>query len=70
MNINHSFNRKEVQNTQNLDNFYIWGPRFVMSTTDAQNRVDIIFNIQKYELLIDVHIINLEHQYSGIVFKI
>ena len=27
----------------NLDNSYIWGPRFVMGRTDAQNRVDIIF---------------------------
>ena len=30
---------------QNLGNFYIWGPCFVISRTDAQNRVDIIFNV-------------------------
>jgi hypothetical protein len=29
---------------QNLGNVYIWGFPFVMSRTDAQNRVDIIFN--------------------------
>ena len=43
MNINQSFKWKEVQKMWNLGNFYIWGPRFVMSRTDAQNRVDIIF---------------------------
>ena len=29
---------------QNLGNVYIWGSHFVMSRTDAQNGVDIIFN--------------------------
>jgi hypothetical protein len=28
---------------QNLGNVYIWGSPFVMSRTDAQNGVDIIF---------------------------
>jgi hypothetical protein len=29
---------------QNMGNVYIWGSPFVMSRTDAQNGVDIIFN--------------------------
>jgi hypothetical protein len=34
---------------QNLGNVYIWdwGSPFVMSRTDVQNGVDIIFNIEK-----------------------
>jgi hypothetical protein len=30
---------------QNLGNVYIWGSPFVMSRTDAQNGVDIIFKV-------------------------
>jgi hypothetical protein len=30
---------------QNLGNVYIWGSPFVMSRTDAQNGVDIIFKL-------------------------
>jgi hypothetical protein len=32
---------------QNLGNVYIWGSPFAMSRTDAQNGVDIIFNIKQ-----------------------
>jgi hypothetical protein len=35
---------KKVRKMQNLGNVYIWGSPFVMSRTDAQNGVDIIFN--------------------------
>jgi hypothetical protein len=37
---------------QNLGNVYIWGSPFVMSRTDAQNGVDIIFNLILYD---DIH---------------
>jgi hypothetical protein len=30
---------------QNLGNVYIWGSPFVMSSTDAQNGVETIFNL-------------------------
>ena len=44
MNINYStFQFKKVRKMQNLGNVYIWGSPFVMSRTDAQNGVDIIF---------------------------
>jgi hypothetical protein len=35
---------------QNLGNIYIWGSPFVMSRTDAQNGVDIIFNCYKFDV--------------------
>ena len=38
------FQFKKVRKMQNLVNVYIWGSPFVMSRTDAQNGVDIIFN--------------------------
>ena len=44
MNINCTFEFKKVRKMQNLGNVYIWGYPFVMSRTDAQNGVDIIFN--------------------------
>ena len=46
MNINHTFQLKKVRKMQNLGNVYIWGSPFVMSRTDAQNGVDIIFKQQ------------------------
>ena len=67
MNTNQSFKWKEVQKMWNLDNFYIWGPRFVMSRTDAQNRVDIIFKSH-----IKIHIcarISLPLQITTCIFK-
>jgi hypothetical protein len=33
---------------QNLGNVYIWGSPFVMSRTDAQNGVEIIFKLFIY----------------------
>jgi hypothetical protein len=35
---------------QNLGNVYIWGTTFVMSRTDAQNGVDIIFKSHNEQL--------------------
>ena len=43
MNINYTFQFKKVRKMQNLGNVYIWRSPFVMSRTDAQNGVDIIF---------------------------
>jgi hypothetical protein len=37
---------------QNLGNVYIWGSPFVMSRTDAQNEVDIVF---KNKSVVDVY---------------
>jgi hypothetical protein len=48
MNINYTFQFKKVRKMQNLGNVYIWGSAFVMSRTDAQNGVDIIFNQLHY----------------------
>ena len=39
------FQFKKVQKMQNLGNAYIWGSPFVMSRTDVQNRVYIIFKL-------------------------
>jgi hypothetical protein len=39
-----TFQFKKVRKMQNLGNVYVWGSPFVMSRTDAQNGVDIIFN--------------------------
>jgi hypothetical protein len=41
--INCTFQFKKVRKIQNLGNLYNWGSPFVMSRTDAQNRVEIIF---------------------------
>ena len=45
MNIKSTFQFKKVRKMQNLGNVYIWGSPFVMSRTDAQNGVDIIFKV-------------------------
>ena len=42
MNINCTFQFKKVRKMQN---FYIWGSPFVMSRTDGQNGVEIIFKV-------------------------
>jgi hypothetical protein len=45
MNINSTFQFKKVQKMQNLGNVYICKSPFVMSRTDAQNRICSIFKI-------------------------
>jgi uncharacterized protein YegP (UPF0339 family) len=50
MNINSTFQFKKVRKMQNLGNVYIWGSPFVMSRTDAQNGVEIIFKIRDFTI--------------------
>ena len=40
-----TFQFKKVRKMQNLGNVYIWGSPFVMSRTNAQTGVEIIFNV-------------------------
>ena len=42
------FQFKKVRKMQNLGNVYIWRSPFVMSRTDAQNGVDIIFRLNAF----------------------
>jgi hypothetical protein len=41
---------QKVRKMQNLGDVYIWGSPFVMSRTEAQNGVEIIFKEMKYRV--------------------